>query len=165
MVENFLAQDDSSIEVLHCLELVVLRGVWKVVKCCEQIFIFDRNRGMSIGFISGTIRKDFFIENSIGGHEYLFSLFRPKVIAFSVWFVSNKDHLLWFRRQLILLLFGWYPNISLCPKNPKVWNIRLVSIERFNGCLPIMTMHRLSIINMQCNFTSILPERSWQTSM
>ena len=76
-----------------------------------------------------------------------------------------KYHLLGLRRQLISLLFWGYKYISMRVKYPEVWNIRFVSIEYFNGCLLLMTTHRLLIMDMQDCFKYVLPERSRQTSI
>ena len=125
----------------------VIIYLWRVIHCF-WIFIFGWNRGRSILFASGTIRKDSLIKNGPSGNKNSTTLLWPETVSLDVWLVSYKYHLLWCRRELVLSLIWVYPDICECSKNPKIRYIRLVSLEEFKRCSPFITTHGLLVIDM-----------------
>ena len=103
--------NDLVLMIYVCRYKNIPRGFWiptsSIVlgKVVYGVFFFNWNRGKSVFFVSQTVKKDVLIEDDISQNEHTSSRLRLKVIAFSVQFVPNKNHLLRLGRQLVLLLF------------------------------------------------------------
>jgi hypothetical protein len=123
--------------------------------------MWNRYRGWFVFSLFGTERKGKLVESGSGGDDDTSTLWRQKFVAFGSFFIPNKNSLFCFSRQFVLSFFLRNKDVGLRPKDLEIRYIWYFTIPFEDGGGPVESTHRLSVIDMERGFYSILPERWW----